>query len=774
MATGPLSSTAGSTITVTPSSPLATAPTNVSLIDDTETECFQSGTGGAPANPMTLTVQLFNSCSINPGDQVEVDFTAGGPALPGNFDFTVITSDNSTPATSNGLTVGTTPPTWSAASYVLGANTSYLLSGASWTTLSQPFTALVLTAETTSGSSVSWYSGASGYSVTYTPTNGAATPDVVNAVSLSTTTGTNDTVTLTLATPLSSGDSLSIMGRGTNPGTTSSDVVSITPSSAVGSALSAVGTVETSTNSLLFGTLVSGVAVTTSPPVAGVPATYVVHFQATSRLPGGGGAAVCLSEPAGQTAFSSEKGTLVSDTTAGWQFVGTGVTYPSGSPPSNPGCNVPDNGAVIPLPAGYSINSGDWVTVTVVGVTNPSSGTVADFTVSTSADTVAAAAPPYLIGANGSPGVVVSVSPSTTGSLATYTISNLHTSAPMTAGSSTVTIEGPSGTVFPNSTAFYAFQDSTTISGSGTVTAPLIGGGTNDVTMTVPANIGAGDLLTLTVEDVINPSSASSAYSITLLGSITSPSPVVSFPRAVVTYPNGAIVSFSGSNYVLAGGRAFKVPSPSALSALEKVDHAKPQPAPPGSTPPVAAPRRGTLLSTRPVDGAATLYVVGSDGELHGFATPKQFIGDGYDPALVVSVTNLNGLTIGASAGSEGAAGNALATVADGAIVVSSGAYYVFAGGRAFELPGPAKLAAVQKGDKARVLSGLVSSYLTSASLPDGTLLSASGPVYVSYRGQLFSFKSVAQLVGDGYGGTAAVPVPGTAGLPVVIAYIGP
>ena len=30
-------------------------------------------------------------------------------------------------------------------------------------------------------------------------------------------------------------------------------------------------------------------------------------------------------------------------------------------------------------------------------------------------------------------------------------------------------------------------------------------------------------------------------------------------------------------------------------------------------------------MFTRPINGAATIYVVGTDGELHGFATPKQF-----------------------------------------------------------------------------------------------------------------------------------------------------
>ena len=115
---------------------------------------------------------------------------------------------------------------------------------------------------------------------------------------------------------------------------------------------------------------------------------------------------------------------------------------------------------------------------------------------------------------------------------------------------------------------------------------------------------------------------------------------------------------------------------------------------------------------------------------------------DGYDPALVVTVPSLSGLTIGASAGSEGAAANALATVADGAIVVSSGAYYVFAGGRAFGIPAPPSSLLCEGAIRRRSCTGTVSSSLTSASLANGTLLSGSGPVYVSYRGELFIFKS--------------------------------
>jgi hypothetical protein len=505
--------------------------------------------------------------------------------------------------------------------------------------------------------------------------------------------------------------------------------------------------------------------------VASGAATYVVNFQATSSLAGGVGADICLSEPDGPTAFSTESGALVSDTTAGWHFIASGMTYPSGSPATNPGCDQPDNGVVIPLPAVFSISAGDSLTITMVGISNPTAGTVADFTVSTSADTVGADATPYAIGAGQSPGVVVSVGPDTTGSLATYTISNLRASGQLVAGSSTITLQAPPGTVFPNNPGSYTVQDATTPSGSGTVSAAPNGGGTNDVTITVPQPVSARDLFDITVEDVINPSSAGKGYSITLLGDVTGPPAVAAFPRAEASYPNGAIIGFSGKYYVFAGGRAFPVASSSALEALERVDHAEVETAPSGTSPPMGAPRPGTLIFTRPVNGTATIYVAGNDGELHGFASPKQFLGDGYDPALVVTVPSLGQLGVGASAGSEGAAGNALSTSADGALVVSSGAYYVFAGGRAFGVPTPAKFAAVRKTDKARVLAGTIGSAQRSAVLAGGELLSISGTVYVSYQGDFYPFKSPAQLRASGYGGTAAITLPTTAGLPVVNTY---
>ena len=267
----------------------------------------------------------------------------------------------------------------------------------------------------------------------------------------------------------------------------------------------------------------------------------------------------------------------------------------------------------------------------------------------------------------------MTVSPATAGSFATYAITNLVASAAMTGGTSTVTLEAPAGTVFPNNAAYYVIADSTTPSGSGTVTAAVNGGGSDDVTITVPDGINQGPL-SVSIQDVINPSGASATDAITLIGNVTGQSTPASgaFPDANLAYPNGAIVNFSGTDYVFAGGHAFAVTS-STLGALQKVDHATVVTAPAGATPPSVAPRAGTLVFTRPVNGVATIYVVGKDGELHGFATPAQFLGDGYDPALVVTVTSVSGLTVGATAGSQGSAANALATSSDGALVVSSG-----------------------------------------------------------------------------------------------------
>jgi hypothetical protein len=79
-----------------------------------------------------------------------------------------------------------------------------------------------------------------------------------------------------------------------------------------------------------------------------------------------------------------------------------------------------------------------------------------------------------------------------------------------------------------------------------------------------------------------------------------------------------------------------------------------------------------------------------------------------------------------------------------------------------------AELLRVERTDTATVLKGVVGAADTGATTATGLLLSAPDKVFVAYQGSLYLFKSPAQLAADGYAGTAAVPVPGPAGLNVV------
>jgi hypothetical protein len=732
-----ISGSSSSWINLTTSVPFASVPTNLALVANGCIQGTTAGTGGAGSVSTTgLLIYLSSTCNISAGSSVTLTFNAAAPAS--NFFFTVSTSSNASPSTSNTITVGSSASTLIAGSQAFGANTTYSISGLVVPTISGSSTSLLLQAIVSGGSgSISFATG--GYSVTYTPSGGTATADPVNSVVAN---GSN--VTLTLANPLAAGYTLNITATGTNPassGTATSNYINVVVGSSAGVA----------TNSILFGNSVTSATVSPSTLLASAPATYTISFRASSAVSVGG--TINFSETAGPTNFATVNGVLVTDTTQNWHFVPTGSSLASGQ-------------VTIPLQT-YAITAGDSLTVTLATVTNPAAQTVSDFKVSTSVDSVPTTAPAYTIGQNASPGVIVTPNPNSAGAIATYTISGIHASAAMSGGSSTIQLQAPTGTVFPNNAGFYSIADSTTSSGSGTV-ATITGGGTNVVTLTVPSSISSGDLLTVTIGSTINPGTASSAYTISLIGNVTGPGAVPPFPHATATYPNGAIISFGGTHYVFAGGRAIGISSTSLLASLQKVDKATILTAASGATAPTSVtPRPGTLMFTRPINGAATIYVVGTDGELHGFATPKQFSTDGYNGALVVTVTSLGGLKIGATAGAGGAADNALGTAADGAIILDGSAYYVFAGGRAFSITNGTQLSQIKKTNTAQFVKGTVTAAQKSAGIATGVVLSVAGPVYATYQGTLWAFKSQTMLANDGYSGTAAVSVPSTTGLTI-------
>jgi hypothetical protein len=521
-----LAGSSDSYITVAPSVPLVSTPANIDLVGGS---CIQSGTAGAggAGSDLTsgITIELGSACSLSAGNTVEVLFNADAPSSTGTFYFTVSTSSNGTLATSNNINVGTSAGNLTASGYGFGSNAQYTITGVTVSALTTNENSILLDANVTLGTGdITWYSGTggAGYTVTLTPPGGSATADTVTAATV-----VGNGVTLTLANALAEGDTLNITATGSNPPATSgNDAIDMVVVPGNGTAVT--------TTSITFGNSVSAVTVSPALTLAGATTTYNVSFRASTAVPASGD--IFFSETAGPTNFTTVSGVEVSDTTQNTHFVASGVVLADGS-------------ATIPL--ANPINAGDNITLTLASVTNPAAATISDFKVSTSEDVLPTAAASYTIGASASPGVNVNVSPNGLSALATYTIANVRATGPLAGGSSTIAIVGPTGTVFPNNVSDYSVQDSTTPTGSAAASAIVSGGGTNDVVIRVANSINSGDILGLSVQGAINPSIASSTYTLMLQGSVAglAPTPTTTtVPPTTTTVPKPKPAASSGTN----------------------------------------------------------------------------------------------------------------------------------------------------------------------------------------------------------------------------------
>ena len=191
-----LSGPSSDSVTVTPSTTLASAPANIDIVGGSCIQAGTAGVGGAgSAAPTGLTIELSSKCSLSAGQKVEVDFSADAPSSTGTMHFNVATSKNTTPGSSNSVTVSTAGPQLTAASVEFGVNTTYTVTEVPVANVSANQTSLKLTAGVTVGSeAISFYGGAAGYTVTYAPSGGAATRDAVTSVVLS---SANHVATLT-------------------------------------------------------------------------------------------------------------------------------------------------------------------------------------------------------------------------------------------------------------------------------------------------------------------------------------------------------------------------------------------------------------------------------------------------------------------------------------------------------------------------------------------------------------------------------------------------
>lgn len=501
-----LNGSSDSSVSITPSEALGSTPSGVGL---TGASCLQNGTAGAGgagvATTTQLTIQFISSCSIAAGTTVDVFFNANAPASSSTLYFTVTTSADTSAATSNNVAVGTQSATLSAAHYALGDNTYYTISGVVVGSGGAGNT-ITLAAQVTSGSEALTFLGATGdYQVVVAPSGGSGAADAVQTASSS-----GSSVILTLANAVAVGETITITAAGSNPAPSATPqandvVVTVNAAAAV------------FTNSIAFGNSVSSASVSPSSNVAGANVYYAVTFKVSTA----GSGDIFMSEPGGPTQFGTVTAAEVVDSTQNLTSFTAVTVLPGGT---------------VEIPFGHPTNVGDAITVTLANVTNPPVAIVTDFSVWTTNDPVPVHAAAYVIGPNASPGVVVTVNPSATAALATYTITNVYATAALTAGTSTIGITGPTGTVFPSDAADYSLVD-TNSNTVATVTAAVTGGGTNNVTITVPLNVANGDKVTISVADVVNPSTASSTDSIALTGSVTGPAATAPTTTTTTTAP---------------------------------------------------------------------------------------------------------------------------------------------------------------------------------------------------------------------------------------------
>lgn len=260
------------------------------------------------------------------------------------------------------------------------------------------------------------------------------------------------------------------------------------------------------------------------------------------------------------------------------------------------------SGSVVTITVPNAINSGDVLALTVAGVKNPGAGADA-LGIATSGNQDPASVP-YAITASRAPlSPSVTVSSQAAGATnVTYTVALTTSASGAVPAGGTITLSAPPGTLWPSAACAYALTDSTTPSG-GFSCAHAVGFGEpglpvfnflaasgDEVTITVPNDIHAGDALRLAISGVENPSTVSAALSIS-----TSADPnVATAPITIVSPTSVSSPSVSPSS---TGANATNVTYTVGLTATSAL--------PAGSSITLAAPA-GTLWGATSCDYSLT------------------------------------------------------------------------------------------------------------------------------------------------------------------------
>ena len=352
-------------------------------------------------------------------------------------------------------------------------------------------------------------------------------------------TGTAGNVTFKVHSLIPAGAVVVGVGRVTNPATGTPTLTVQTSQETTPAASSAY--------TITGATAITAVTATVSPAkVSPTVALYTVNATAATA-PVSGFDSITVSAPAGSTAFP-----LVA---ADYTVNAGGATTTVTATPSQ----TATNNVTITVPTGSTGGSAPIaLVVTASNVVNPPAAGAYALTVSTTADSVPGTSPTFNIGAlTNVTGVTVTPSEALAGATSNYTVGFTAATA-LVINTDTITIVGPTGTVFPASAGAYS------VNGTASTVAPTVSPGSVTFTTHVAVPIGAvsvvitgvtnpaGGSKTLTVatsEDSI--AATSSAYVITT--AITGTPTVVPIPNTANALARYTI-TFTTTSAVAAGG----------------------------------------------------------------------------------------------------------------------------------------------------------------------------------------------------------------------------
>ena len=251
----------------------------------------------------------------------------------------------------------------------------------------------------------------------------------------------------------------------------------------------------------------TALSVAPSSLVAGAPVTYSVGFTASDAASTGG--YIYLTESAGPTNFTTVSGIEVIDTTQNWRFVASGAVLTNGRSRSrSPTRSVPvtpsacsSSGSPTLPPQGRSAISRAQLQATRWPLTlRPTDR------------------------CQRQPGCGRHRQPHYNRGGGYLHDRKVRASATVAGGSGTIQLDGPGGP-FPEQRCFLQHHGLNQLGRVGNSKRLRDRWRHERCDFTVPNTINSGDVITLTVADVVNPSTASASDSITIHGAVTGPPP---------------------------------------------------------------------------------------------------------------------------------------------------------------------------------------------------------------------------------------------------------